>query len=277
MTQATHVYRRIGSVAFALFVLLGAGRGVAAPPDVKTIIANMKQAMEPAPASLRKVRLTVAQEGATSSITLGEARAKGADGNRILAVVLAPADLRGTAYLTLEQPASNADKLWVYVPAIGRVREVVSPEAYSAVLNSDFTYADLGFVTNRSKYSLLGEETTNGVHVYKIQAVPPQTWYYARVVTTVAADSSLPIDRTYYDPANELWKVERFQGVSTIDGVPTALTTTMDDMQSKSRSTLEVTDLRYGAQVPDALMRPESLPQAVASPVWASLDAPVHK
>src|SRR5262249_23442384 len=110
MTQATHVYRRIGSVAFALFVL-GAAPGVAAPPDVKTIIANMKQAMESAPASLRKVRLTVAQEGTTSSITLGEARAKGADGNRILAVVLAPADLRGTAYLTLEQPASNADKL----------------------------------------------------------------------------------------------------------------------------------------------------------------------
>src|SRR5262249_4262928 len=161
--------------------LLGAGPGVAAPPDVKTIIANMKQAMEPAPASLRKVRLTVAQEGTVSSITLGEARAKGADGNRILAVVLAPADLRGTAYLTLEQPASSADKLWVYVPAIGRVREVVSPEAYSAVLNSDFTYADLGFVTLRSKYSVLGEETTNGVHVYKIQAVPPQTWYYARV------------------------------------------------------------------------------------------------
>src|SRR5437660_1757457 len=87
------------------------------------------------------------------------------------------------------------------------------------------------------------------------QAVEPaQRWYYTRIVTTVAADSFLPIERQFYDPANQLWKVERFQGVSTINGVPTVLTLSMDDVQAKSRTTITVTDLKYGARIPEALL-----------------------
>jgi hypothetical protein len=51
----------------------------------------------------------------------------------------------------------------------------------------------------------------------------------------------------------------------------------MDDTQSKSRTTLTITDLAYDAQVPEALLKPEGLPKAIASPVWSSLKAPVGK
>src|SRR5262249_26670762 len=110
-------------------------------PDVKTIVSRVKQATEPTAPSLRKLTLTVSQGGARSQVMLGQARGKVAGGNRILTVVLAPADLRGTAYLVQEMPANDNDQLWIYVPAIGRVRTVVGPEAFSAFLNSDFTYS----------------------------------------------------------------------------------------------------------------------------------------
>ena len=51
----------------------------------------------------------------------------------------------------------------------------------------------------------------------------------------------------------------------------------MDDTQSKSRTTLNVTRLEYVAQVPEALLQPQGMPQAVRSPVWTSLAAPVGK
>jgi hypothetical protein len=121
------------------------------------------------------------------------------------------------------------------------------------------------------------ETSSGGVRAYRLRAVPKENWYYAKIETTVAADSYLPIERHYFDPAGALWKVERWEGVAVINGVPTALRVSIDDVQYKSRSTLTVTDLQYGAQVPEALLQPNNLPEAVNSPVWSKLAAPVGK
>src|SRR5262249_6595690 len=124
-------------------------------------------------------------------------------------------------------------------------------------------------------YKLLGEDTEKGAHVYRIEQVPANQWYYTRIVTTVNADSFLPVERQFFDSANQLWKIERFEGVSTIQGVPTVINTSMEDVQSKSRSTIAVSDLQYDAQVPPALLDPAALPDAAKSPVLTSLSAPV--
>jgi len=58
------------------------------------------------------------------------------------------------------------------VPAIGRVRTVVGPEAFSAFLNSDFTYSDLGFTALRWQYDVKSEDTANGVKAYLLEGVP---------------------------------------------------------------------------------------------------------
>lgn len=276
MIEVTPARRHSTSAAMAL-VLAIAATAAAAPPDAATIVSSMKRALEPGQSSLRKSTLTVTQQGSTSKVTLGEARGKRGDSNRILVVVLAPPDLRGMAYLIQEAPASGNNVVSVWLPAIGRVRTLVSPEAFSAFLNSDFTYADLGFTSLRSTYTVEGEDTVAGSRVFRMQAVPPERWYYTRIVTTVAADTFLPIERKFYDPANELWKVERFQGVSTINGVPTVITTSMDDVQAKSVSTITVTDLQYKATIPDALLEPDGLPLAATSPIWTSLTAPVGR
>ena len=276
MSEVTPARRHSISAAMALVLALAA-TAAAAPPDAATIVSSMKRALEPGQSSLRKSTLTVTQQGSTSKVVLGEARGKRGDSNRILVVVLAPPDLRGMAYLIQDAPASPNNVVSVWLPAIGRVRNLVSPEAFSAFLNSDFTYADLGFTSLRSTYTVEGEDTVAGKRVFRIQAVPPERWYYTRIVTTVAADTFLPIERKFYDPANELWKVERFEGVSTINGVPTVLKTSMDDVQAKSVSTIAVTDLQYGATVPDALLEPDGLPLAATSPIWTSLNAPVGR
>lgn len=277
MTQLVPPPRRVARVAVPVLALVAATTAAAAPPDVKTIIGRMKQALEPPRSSLRKMKLTVAQGGSTSEVQVGQARGKAAEGNRILNVALAPADLRGTAYLVQEAPESATNKQWAYVPAVGRVRTLISPEAFSAFLNSDFTFSDLGFTPLESSYKLLGEETTQGAHVYRIEEIPKQNWYYARITATVAADSFLPVERRFYDPANQLWKIERFEGVATIQGAPTVIRTSMEDVQASSRSTITITDLQYDAQIPPELLDPLAMPNAAKSPAWTSLNAPVGR
>ena len=263
---------RLSSIVPVLaFGVLASAASVQAQEDAKALITKMKATLEPAKSSARTVKVTVTGDGSSNEVVLGQARGAVGGGKQILTVVLAPADLRGTAYLVQEGPASDNDRLWLYIPAIGRVREVVSPEAYSAFLNSDYTYSDLGFISLRAKFSPVKQETVNGAKANVIEQVPPSSWYYARIVSSIAADSSLPLDRKFYDPANRLWKDETFAKTAVIDGVPTVMTTTMTDVQAKSSSTLDVQDVKFNVDIPPDLLTPGGLVKAASSPIWSSL------
>ena len=255
------------AVALASLPLAAAG----APPDVGTIVGRMKTALEPARPSAR--RMTFQVSGATGvgpHLVLGQARKKVGGAERILNVVLAPESMRGLAYLV--QQSSGADNVqWMYLPAIGRVRKIVSPEAYVAFLNSEFTYSDLGFVDTAARYSLLGEEQHGGTSTYKIESIPKEHWYYARTVIWIAKDSGLPLERNLYDASNVLWKVERWEQVADAGGVPTPRRISMEDVQAKARTDIAVAAVTYDAEMPDALFDPAELAKAVSSPIWNAL------
>src|SRR5262249_57366840 len=132
---------------------------------------------------------------------------------------------------------------WVWDPIFRRVRTLIPLEGFEAFLSSDFTYADLGLVDLHSTYKLLGEEQHDGVRAYKVQEVPHSQWYYTRIVTWIAADSSFPLERQFYDPANQLWKVEHFDQVTEINGIPTVLRRPIDDRHTPRSTEINPTEL----------------------------------
>ena len=44
---------------------------------------------------------------------------------------------------------------------------------------------------------LLGTEERDGKRVYRIEEVPAERWYYARIVSVVSAELWLPLEREY--------------------------------------------------------------------------------
>lgn len=257
----------------AVSVLLAAvvvAPALAAPPDAATVVGKMRAALEPDRASVRKLTMTVSGPGGEASqITVGAARKKVGAAPRVVMVVLAPGGLRGTSLLVEE--ATDQNVLWLYVPAIGRTRKLVSSEAYTTFLNSDFTFADLGFVGMGAKYELKGEDKRQGADTYKLEGVPRETWYYSRFLTWVAKDTFLPVERNFYDVANNLWKVESWSSVSTINGVPTALKLGMENVQAQTKSEIVADAVRYDVEVPDALVDPAQLSKVNDSSVWGTL------
>lgn len=242
----------------------------AQPPDVQALVARMKAAIEPSRPGARRVTLTLSQDQETVQVTLGEAR-KTIDGRAcILFTTLAPASAQGTSYL-VQEGGPGPETEWFYLPYVRRVRKLVSPEAYSAFLNSDFTYADLGFVDTGATYTLLGEGTDGGVRTYQIQAVPKETWYYARWITTINAETAMPIMREIYDSANVLWKQQRFADLTVVDGVTLPGLVSMEDLQAKSRTDIRLAGADYDVTLPDALFAPKNLPDAAAAHVWTSV------
>ena len=258
----------------ALALLTVAGRSLAAvPPDVNTLVAKMKAALEPPKASLRQLKLSISgEDGGTTQWTLAQAR-KHIDGKgRMLTVLLAPKEERGVASLLIDGDKQTKPVRALYIPAIRRVRTLTPAGAYEPVLGSDFFYADLGFVSLRDKYHLIGSEKHAGKDALKIQQTPESPWYYSKIVSWIDPTTSLPLERDYYDPAGQLWKVETFEDVETIDGQPVATRVKMQDKQSGGGSEIAVSNLRFGVDLPDALFERGSLPTAGAAPVWAGLE-----
>lgn len=264
---------RIGLALTMALVLLSSAPSplFAAPPDMNMLMEKMKAALEPARPSTRRIIMAVTSEGKTVEWTAAQARKKLPDGKRVLTVVLAPEAIQGVALLDWER-AKPPQKEWVYLPALRRVREILPVTAFEPFLDTDFTYYDLGFVELDDRgFTFLAEETHDGVRSYKVQQIPDNPWYYSRIVTWVAADTFHPLERDYYDPAKQLWKVERFENITTIDGVPTALKIVMKDVQQGGSSELRVSHVRYDADVPDDIFKPGYLPKAAGHPLWEQL------
>lgn len=258
------------AVASLLIGSLAVLPAAAAPPDTMSIVNQMKLAFEPVRPSLRKMVITVSSDEGYQRArwVAGIARKQLPDGKRNLIVILEPESMRHNALLVWERGHQQEDTMWLYTPTIQRVRGIVPVDAYGRFFGTDFTYADLGFVSRRGTYRLLGEETHAGVRAYKIEEVPQESWYYSRIVTWVAAESLLPLQRDYYDRAGRLWKTEVFDQVSIIDGIPTPLRIRMHDVQQDSTTELQMSEVRYDVELPDALFDPRRLRETVTSSLW---------
>jgi len=239
-------------------------------PDAKTLVKQMKDAWETGRPSTRKVVVSVTELGQTVQLVGRVARKQLADGRRQVIVMTEPQDVRGTAMLIAEpKDPSKSSTMWLYSPVIRRVRKLVPIDVYDHFLDTDFTYADLGYVRLHDRYKLLGEAEVKGVKAYKVEEkVPKDEWYYSRVVTYIAAANKLPLQRDYYDPAGALWKTEAFDGITDIDGSPTVLHALMKDVQTQTSTDLAVSEVRYDVDVPDAVFDPLKLGQLADHPLW---------
>jgi Outer membrane lipoprotein-sorting protein len=260
---------RTALVALVLVAAVASPAAAADPPDIDTLVSRMKAALEPPKSSIRRANLTISGEGGgTTQWSIAQAR-KTVDGQgRILNVLLAPAGSRGIASLIIDgTPAETV----LFVPMVRRARTLIPRDGYESVLGSDFTYFDLGFVRRQDKYSLLGAEQRNGKDAWKIEEIPTSSWFYSKIVSWIDQANMLPIERNYYSPAGDLWKVETFDKVVTIDGQPVALRVTMRDRQGSGSSVIDVSKLRFGVDLPDTLFQRAGLSQAANSPIWKGL------
>ncbi len=252
-------------------LVLAAVPAGAAPSDAAALVRKMRDALEPPRASTRKVTIVlnaVAPQTDVVELTAGQARKKLPDGRRILTVLLAPENERGIALLVREAHA-KPDVLSVYVPAVRRVRTLVPTEAYQSFLNTDFTYAELGFARQDASYKVVGREERDGVATTKVEGIPGDQWYYSRFVIWIADDTALPVREEFYDPARTLWKVETWGQVTRIDGTPVPLLVRMQDVRQGGETTeLHVSDVLWDRQLPDDLFEPRNLAESATAPMW---------
>lgn len=93
------------------------------------------------------------------------------DVTKTLIRFISPADVKGTALL-IHDYEKKSDDMWIYMPALRKVRRIVSTEKSKNFMGSEFTNSDMS-KPNLDNYNstILGSVTYEGKNCWKIESV----------------------------------------------------------------------------------------------------------
>ena len=157
-----------------------------------------------------------------------------------------PAGVAGVAVLTVEgaAPGEPAD-ISLYLPKLKRVRKVAKGQRGQSFMETDFNYADLGGTGGERDESLqrVGETKVLDrlAHVLRGKAGPDSP--YGEVTLYVDKETDVPVKAEYADREGKPLKVYRAVQLKKFKDRVVASEAVMENLQTGSRTTLEVLKL----------------------------------
>jgi hypothetical protein len=111
------------------------------------------------------VTMTLISEGGAkrvrSTSSISKRLPNGVDQERLIRF-LEPADVKGTATLMIEH-SDGDDDIWIYLPALHKVRRLVASNKKDSFVGTDFSYGDIiGHRVDDWTYTYIGSEDVDG-------------------------------------------------------------------------------------------------------------------
>jgi len=174
---------------------------------------------------------------------------KGEDSKqKVLVRLQGPADLKGTALLSV-----NKDQ-WLYLPSQKQARRIQSGNKKSSFMDSELSYEDLSSgadVSFESKY--MKEESQGGRKYAVIENTPKGESAYGKILLWVDVEKYLIGKMEYFDKAMKPLKVSTFSGYKQFDqGVWRAQKIDVKNLQTKRGTVLELSDLKVNKGIDDS-------------------------
>ena len=160
-----------------------------------------------------------------------------------------PPDVAGTSLLQVEH-SDGDDDLWIYLPALKKVRRLVASNKKDSFVGSDFSYGDIAIPkVDQYRHVLKGAEAVDGAQCWVIESTPANDVVrsnsgYSRKITWVRQENALETKVEYYDLANRLLKtqhVTRHQQIASQAGKWFALEREMTNHQTGHRTLIVAT------------------------------------
>jgi outer membrane lipoprotein-sorting protein len=174
----------------------------------------------------------------------------------------APADIDGTAFLTLETDHNSSTEQHLYLPALKRTRRIVASQKGRSFVNSDFTYEDMQrHPVEDWDYQLDGEENISGHACYILVSTPkPDTdTQYSKVVSWIEKKDFIPLKTNFYDKKGRQAKDYSVISFEMIDKIATETEVLMEDLPSGHKTRLKTLQIRYNSGLKDSLFTTRSL------------------
>lgn len=124
-----------------------------------------------------------------------------------------PADIQGTGFLQIENSAGD-DDIWIYLPALGKIRRLASNNKRDSFFGTDFSYGDILLpAVEKYRHALLRTESVAGADCYVIESTPIDAKTrddsgYGRKLSWIDAHNYVERKVEYYDTNNALLKTQ---------------------------------------------------------------------
>jgi uncharacterized protein len=199
------------SLVLALAVSVGAGRLAAQEPTGRQIIER-SDAMQTVTDETVSFRMKlVNRRGQERERQMSWVRRNEKGSESALIRFEAPADVRGTALLSIENHGGEDDQ-WLYLPALQRSRRISAANGADSFVGSDFAFEDLRPEEIADfEYTVKREEAIDGAAAWVVEAVPATATArkesgYGRREIWVRKDNYVIIRVDFYDHAGEMLK-----------------------------------------------------------------------
>ena len=248
--------------ASVVFLILCAPRAAhASDPDPHEIMRRNFAADKVTDSRADVTMTLVSDSGARrerATLSLSKLLPNGIDRQRVIRF-LAPAEVKGTATLLVEH-ADGDDDIWIYLPALRKVRRLVANNKKDSFVGTDFSYGDIiGYRVDDWAYALVGRESVAGAETYMIEATPRSdavrdTSGYGKRKIWIRSDNYVAVKATFWDAGGALVKEFEASDVRAIEpanGKWQAFRLAMQNRQTGHRTELVFTKLEVGVGLRD--------------------------
>lgn len=198
------------------------------------------------------------QQRVRKSISVSKLQKNGVDNMRLVRF-LSPADIKGTSTL-LNEHSDADDDMWIYLPALKKVRRLVSSNKGDSFVGSDFSYGDvIGYKVQDFDHKLVESEITDGVDCYLIESIPVtdkirQDNGLSKRKNWIRKDNLVTIKGETYDLSGQLYKVFKASDIQLVDKENNrwqAMTMEMANVQTNHKTIINFDNYRVNTGVDD--------------------------
>ena len=196
----------------AAVLLLGSQPGIAEESEPGVAVAECMLRNLPEPDSIRTLRITAIDRLGAKQTTIAKVsgRRTAAGLRRVLVRFTEPQDLRGSAFLMLEN--ENGNEMYFRSSDIAEVKRITGVQKGITLFGTDFTYADfeqLQALNRPGETKRREDQEVGGRPVYVVETHPAvdEGSSYATVVTYVDKKTCVALRMELYEERAELRKV----------------------------------------------------------------------
>jgi hypothetical protein len=188
-----------------------------------------------------------------------------ADGtSKILAVFDEPDDILGSRLLFLEKKSGN--DIYLYMPALFKVRRISSDRIASSMYGMDFSYEDFQFMYNMMVTAVteqLADTVINGIPMYVFAIVPEagKGSMYETIYSYFDNRTCVIQKVEFFEPGKKLRKVLTIDSASIklVNGILIPHKLQMSDIKKESVTELTVISVTVDPPIKDSLFDPAQL------------------
>lgn len=176
-----------------------------------------------------------------------------------------PVEVRGVGLLSYNLKG-QADRQWLYTPAIQRTRRIAPQERSGRFLGTDFTHEDMAErVLDDFTYRLIAEgETIDGLKTNKIEAKPvsPDKSQYSLIYIWVPLDVPYGILVEMYDRKGQKTRIYHASELTKLSNIWVAKRLEMQTVSDNTRTLLMLDAIRFNTGLKEDLFTLQSLEKA---------------